>query len=138
MNLNRHIHSGWRRGVGLFLIISGVVSASFYYVEMHTIAKGFEKSASLVLGSPAPPKVTSTPASTVSPKASVTPTVNSKIKLSTATQAELESLPKIGPTKARAIIEYRNKFGFKTINDLNKVKGIGPKTVEILRPLVEL
>lgn len=43
----------------------------------------------------------------------------------------LENLTNIGPVKAQAIIEYREKNGpFQSINDLLKVKGIGEKTIE--------
>jgi len=61
------------------------------------------------------------------------------ININTASQAQLEELPGIGPTKAKAIIEYRLKYGvFLRIDDLLKVKGIGPKTLESLRPKVSL
>ncbi|MGR8930350.1 MAG: ComEA family DNA-binding protein [Gammaproteobacteria bacterium] len=42
-----------------------------------------------------------------------------------------ESLTGIGPKKAEAIIEYRKEHGdFKTLDDLQKVKGIGEKTIK--------
>ena len=48
------------------------------------------------------------------------------VNVNTATQAQLESLNGIGPAKAKTIIDYRNKNGsFKTIEDLDKVPGIG-------------
>ncbi len=60
-----------------------------------------------------------------------------QVDVNTATQSELESLPGIGPTKARAILEYRQQHGpFQRVDDLAKVKGIGPATVERLRPEV--
>ena len=44
-----------------------------------------------------------------------------------STQAELEALPGIGPSKALAIIEYREKEGpFQKPADVQKVPGIGP------------
>lgn len=53
-----------------------------------------------------------------------------KVNINTATEDELiESLKGIGPSKAKAIIKYRDKNGaFKKIEHLKKVKGIGPAT----------
>ncbi|MEW6299236.1 MAG: ComEA family DNA-binding protein [Thermodesulfobacteriota bacterium] len=60
-----------------------------------------------------------------------------KVNINTADKAALEALPGIGPAKADAIIEYRQKTGeFKTVSDLEKVPGIGEKTVEQLKDKV--
>lgn len=57
-----------------------------------------------------------------------------KVNLNTASQSELETLPGIGPSKALAIIDYREtNGGFKTIDDLKKIGGIGDKTFEKLK-----
>jgi competence protein ComEA len=59
------------------------------------------------------------------------------INLKTANAAGLQSLPGIGPTAAGRIIEYRQKNGgFKKIEDLMNVKGIGEKSFLKLRALV--
>lgn len=61
------------------------------------------------------------------------------INVNTANQKELESIKGIGPVKAKAIIDYRAKNGpFKSIDDLDKVKGIGKKTLAEIRPQVSL
>lgn len=53
------------------------------------------------------------------------------ININRATEAQLVSLHGIGSSKAQAIILYREMFGgFKTVDELTKVKGIGTKTVE--------
>ena len=45
-----------------------------------------------------------------------------------------ESLQGVGPSKARAIVEYRQKHGpFRSPDDLSLVKGIGERTVELNR-----
>ncbi|MBX0315013.1 helix-hairpin-helix domain-containing protein [Planomicrobium glaciei] len=56
------------------------------------------------------------------------------VNLNTATDAELMTLPGIGPSKAEAIIAYRTDSGnFQKIEDLKNVTGIGDKTFEKLK-----
>lgn len=50
--------------------------------------------------------------------------------LNTATAAELQKINGIGPAKAEAIIEYRKKTPFKSVEDLDKVPGFGKSTME--------
>jgi competence protein ComEA len=62
-----------------------------------------------------------------------------KINLNTATRAELESLPGIGPVLAQRIIEYRDAHGpFQSVEELLNVDGIGPSLLEKIRDLVEI
>lgn len=56
------------------------------------------------------------------------------VDINSASAEELAGLPGIGDSKAKAIIEYRAAEPFKTVDDLKKVKGIGDKMLESLRP----
>ncbi|MFN6991299.1 MAG: ComEA family DNA-binding protein [Fervidobacterium sp.] len=62
-----------------------------------------------------------------------------KININTASLEELQQLPGIGPTKAQAVVDYRIKNGgFKTIEEIKKVNGIGDKTFEKLKDLITI
>jgi competence protein ComEA len=61
-------------------------------------------------------------------------TATAAVNLNTATKDELVALPGIGPAKAQAILDYRNKNGaFKSIEELKDVKGIGAKRYEKIK-----
>jgi len=60
-----------------------------------------------------------------------------RVNINTATLADLDKLPKVGPATAQRIIDYRTKNGpFKKIEDLKNVSGIGDVTFEGLKDLV--
>ena len=61
----------------------------------------------------------------------------SVLNLNSATQADLEKLPGVGAATAKSIIEYRQKNGgFKKVEELMNVKGIGEKSFLKLKALV--
>ena len=62
---------------------------------------------------------------------------NGLLNLNTATQAQLEELPGIGPVLATAVLEERERRGgFRSVNELRDVRGIGEKRFEDLRDQV--
>lgn len=64
-------------------------------------------------------------------------TSDNLININFAGLDELQKLPGIGPSKAQAIVIYREEHGsFKDTKDLMKVSGIGQKTLEKLLPLI--
>jgi competence protein ComEC len=60
------------------------------------------------------------------------------VNINTATEDELTTLPSIGPTRARAIIQYRTTHPFRSIDELDAVEGIGPATIELIRSRVKI
>ncbi|WP_421409757.1 helix-hairpin-helix domain-containing protein [Streptococcus suis] len=59
------------------------------------------------------------------------------VNLNTATEADLQTISGIGAKRATDIIAYREaNGGFKSVDDLNNVSGIGDKTMESIRPYV--
>lgn len=65
------------------------------------------------------------------------PALTARLNINTATAAELELLPGIGPALAGRILEDRAAAGpFRSVEDLDRVKGIGPRTMDRLRELI--
>ncbi len=109
------------------------------------------KSESVPPSAPATPDPSPSPVPSVAPAPSVPapkpaapaipmpPASSGKLNVNKATPAELELLPGIGPAMAKRIVDYRTAHGlFKRLEDLDKVNGIGPKTLDKLRPLVTI
>ncbi len=59
--------------------------------------------------------------------------------INTASEAQLQRLPRIGPALAARIVEYRRVNGpFRSIEQITEVKGIGERTLEQMRPWLRL
>jgi competence ComEA-like helix-hairpin-helix protein len=59
------------------------------------------------------------------------------LEINSATAAELVQLPQIGLVLAERIVEYRNSYGaFKNIDELTKVKGIGERKINLIKPYI--
>ena len=84
------------------------------------------------------PPVRSEPAKQTEPKKSSDSSekkVTFPVNINTASKKELDALPGIGEVLAQRIIDYRSANGtFSTVDELTKVKGIGAKTLEKLKP----
>lgn len=77
--------------------------------------------------------VTASPVVTVAPGS----TVPAKVNINTATAAELDGLPGVGPSTAKQIIAHRQSKGpFSRVEDLLNVPGIGPAKLDAMRQLV--
>ncbi len=61
------------------------------------------------------------------------------VNINRANSAQLQTIHGIGPTKASEIIKYRKMHGgFKTVDELVNVKGIGPKTLQKIKKQVSV
>lgn len=59
------------------------------------------------------------------------------VNVNTADEALLDTIPEVGPATAQAIIDYRTQIGsFTSVEQLIDVTGIGPATLEAMRPFV--
>jgi competence protein ComEA len=68
-----------------------------------------------------------------------TPSPDKPVNINTASQADLESLPGIGPVIAQRIIAFRQEHGpFTRIEDIQEVAGIGPATYEKVKDSITI
>jgi competence ComEA-like helix-hairpin-helix protein len=64
--------------------------------------------------------------------------LDGKLNVQTATEQEWILLPGVGPATAAKIIAYRERYGFRQLSQLMRVKGIGRKTFAAMRPYLSL
>ena len=76
-------------------------------------------------------------ATTPKTAATVTATATAPVNLNTATVEQLATIPGVGPKMAERIIDYRQKNGgFKKVEDLMNVSGVGEKSFLKMKPLI--
>lgn len=68
----------------------------------------------------------------------IEPVSERKLDINRATAEELDRLPRIGPVLAERIIAARKEQPFVSVDDLQRVPGIGPKTINTLRPYISV
>ena len=71
------------------------------------------------------------------PSTPQTPSPDMRLNLNTASAADLQALPHVGPALAARIVEDRQANGlFGSLDDLHRVSGIGDRTIESITPHV--
>ncbi|MBY8875148.1 helix-hairpin-helix domain-containing protein [Micromonospora sp. PLK6-60] len=90
-----------------------------------------------VTAPPGPLAPAATGAAGVGPVGGAAPAAGGRVNLNTATLAELDTLPGVGPVLAQRIIAHRDQLGgFRSVGDLRQVEGIGDARYEQLKDLV--
>jgi len=85
----------------------------------------------------APAPAPGDPSTSGSPTGASGPGSSGPIDLNGSTATQLDALPGVGPTTARAIVAYRTAHGrYRSVTDLLAVPGIGPAKLDAIRPLV--
>lgn len=109
------------------LTIDNPTVAAHYQREFDRLAEGADFGI--------PPHIRKKIAAQTCPPLTPIQTTTGKININTATIAQLDTLPGIGPKTAQRILEQRP---YSSLNDLDRVPGIGPKTLQRLAPKIEL
>jgi competence protein ComEA len=82
-----------------------------------------------------PPTLGGKPGSEHAPKAKA----SGPVSLNTGSEAQLETLPGVGPATAQKILEYRQEHGgFSSIEEIQAIRGIGPKKFEKMKTFLKL
>jgi competence protein ComEA len=76
---------------------------------------------------------------TLSAAGSLAAEASGVVNINTADSEELSLLPRVGPTVAQRIVDFRQENGrFQNLEDLMLVRGIGEKTFELMKPYITL
>jgi competence protein ComEA len=124
-------------------------AAHLLLVVIITFSLGFSALSGNALAASEKKEVTTPPVDKVAAPLKVTPDdkksatkatkgIPKDVNINTADKEMLILLPGIGPVAAEAILAYRKDNGnFKSVDELTKVKGIGDKTLEKLKPYLQ-
>ncbi len=101
--------------------------------------EGRQQPALLVAASPAPTVPTAAPSPGLAARWDGALEATRQVDVNAADVAALERLPGVGPALAARIVEERERHGpFRSAEDLGRVRGIGPKTVESMKDYVKV
>jgi len=129
-NIESVVERHYWRAVTLLVILI-LAGAAFWAVRRFSPAMFLGKPDLIVVPNNGPPQNQAT-----SPLILNKPVL---LNINTASDRELQTLPNIGEKVAQRIVDYRAEHGdFATVEELQNVKGIGMKTLEKLRPFVDV
>ncbi len=92
----------------------------------------------LLLGSSAQAESVAPRPGVLAPMLTAAPALEGKLNINAATQDQWELLPGIGPSTAKKLVAYRAKRKFGDILHVMRIKGIGRKTFEQIKPFLVL
>nr|WP_029475309.1 helix-hairpin-helix domain-containing protein [Deinococcus frigens] len=122
---------GWTLGLGAGVLLVGALALGPVVLPRPQVPT-VTRVALAAPGAPALPGASAEPP-TYPTTASIQPLISGRVNLNTATQEQLEALPKIGPAMAARIIAARP---IRSQTDLDAIKGVGEATLKVLVPLV--
>lgn len=64
--------------------------------------------------------------------------IHGKLNLNNASAEQIDQLPGISPKKAQDVVDYRKEHPFKSVDELDQVKGFTPKTIGKLKPYLAI
>lgn len=106
-------------------------------VALLNLARKVSDGELILVGVTAPPGAAGGPNGAGGLGAAVPGVAGGKVNLNTATLAQLDSLPGVGPVMAQRILAYRQQHGrFRSVGDLRQISGIGDARYEQLKDLV--
>lgn len=128
----------WIGGGLIIVIIGGFGTIGYYKYQQNNLKQESEELAKLKQENEMLRQELSGQSQKQVAGATLTPENKSdKININTADAAELDKIPSIGPARAMDIINYRESHGgFKTIEEMKNIKGIGDKTFEAMKDLI--
>ncbi|MFK7602493.1 ComEA family DNA-binding protein [Deinococcus sp. SM5_A1] len=122
---------GWTLGLGAGVLLVGALALGPVLLPRPQVPT-VTRVALAAPSAPALPNVSAEPP-VYATTASIAPLISGRVNLNTASQEQLEAMPKVGPSMAAKIIAARP---IRSQADLDAIKGVGEATLKLLAPLV--
>ena len=121
----------------LFPANNALAASSYSYTYSSSTISSSSVSSNIIASSDIVTSSNAAVSSTAWKSSSKASVISAPININTASQTELEQLPGIGVAMSQRIIDYRTQYGsFDSIDELQNVKGIGPKVFAKIKDYV--